>query len=104
MRVDVRRRAGETRLEDADRSNVGERVIPALAVAQRLTGAAAFRDVVRHAQQPGDLPVQIAQRHCLRLEPAPGAVQADHLELSVPLSPCMTFRCRTRRPRDTQAR
>ena len=81
MRVDVRRRSGETRLEDADGSNVGERVIPALAVAQRLIGAAACRDVVRHAQQAGDLPLQIAQRHCLRLEPAPRALQADHLEL-----------------------
>ena len=81
MRVDVRRRSGETRLEDADGSDVGERVIPALAVAQRLIGAAAFRDVVRHTQQAGDLPLRIAQRHCLRLEPAPRALQADHLEL-----------------------
>ena len=56
-------------------------MIPALAVAQRLIGAAAFRDVVRHAQQAGDLPLRIAQRHCLRLEPAPRALQADHLEL-----------------------
>ena len=81
MRVDVRRRSGETRLEDADGSDVGERVIPALAVAQRLIGSAAFRDVVCHAQQAGDLPLRIAQRHCLRLEPAPRALQADHLEL-----------------------
>ena len=81
MRVDVRRRSGETRLEDADRSNVGERMIPALAVAQRLIGAAAFCDVVRHAQQAGEVPLQIAQRHCLRLEPAPRALQAHHLEL-----------------------
>ena len=56
-------------------------MIPALAVAQRLIGAATFRDVVRHAQQAGDLPLRIAQRHCLRLEPAPSALQADHLEL-----------------------
>ena len=51
--------------------------------AQLLLGPFALGDVAGQAKQGGDVPLRIAQRDGVRVEPAVRALEADHLELQV---------------------